>query len=379
MQGSVFDSPATGRAWGENQAGLGARSSGRLRTRYWDRATATGTCPTSADGDTRPVLASSSCCSSTGLIPSDAVVRLSRMLHETPDRSSIRETALSQSTTDRCRDLSENGFVVLPSALDSSMLQRLCSFADSHLASEEEQHFEQFRFHGSMLPLSLSDSIVRELASSSVILTELKALGFAQPKWLSGYIISKPPESPPLWWHQDWWAWDEPTSFEPMPPQLFVMYYLTDVGPENGCLRVIPGSHRMQHPLHSALPEAHGPEIGMHSLTDVAHGPREDEVSVCVRAGDAILGDARLLHATHPNSSASRRTCLTTWYLPTFDKLPSSLKAYIIGHPALPPAGWWNDPETTVSRDLHDLLPIYGGSAQPAKYNRVPPTCWPAH
>eukprot|EP01050_Picozoa_sp_SAG11_P020729 SAG11_NODE_3547_length_2377_cov_3.176471_3_plen_110_part_00 len=34
---------------------------------------------------------------------------------------------------------------------------------------------------------------------------------------------------------------------------------------------------------------------------------------VPMKAGDLLLGDSRLLHRTHPNSSTERRTCITLW------------------------------------------------------------------
>ena len=42
---------------------------------------------------------------------------------------------------------------------------------------------------------------------------------------------------------------DEPRAYSDLPPQLFAMFYLTDTSPRNGCLRVIPGSHRKRHRL----------------------------------------------------------------------------------------------------------------------------------
>ncbi|MEC8595240.1 MAG: phytanoyl-CoA dioxygenase family protein [SAR324 cluster bacterium] len=56
--------------------------------------------------------------------------------------------------------------------------------------------------------------------------------------------ISKPPKSPALFWHQDWWDWNEPSSFTYQMAQVFVMIYLKDTTPQNGCLRVIPGSNK---------------------------------------------------------------------------------------------------------------------------------------
>jgi hypothetical protein len=48
-----------------------------------------------------------------------------------------------------------------------------------------------------------------------------------------------------------------------------------------------------------------------------------------VKAGDLVLGDARMLHAAHPNSSGKRRTLITMWYLPEYAKMPANMKERI--------------------------------------------------
>jgi ectoine hydroxylase-related dioxygenase (phytanoyl-CoA dioxygenase family) len=266
-----------------------------------------------------------------------------------------------------------DGFAVVPDVLDPWMVNALTEFSDALLAIEQQDHFERFRFHGSMLPLDWRHPLTEQTVANGNILDALASCGFDHPHWLSGYVISKPPRSPALWWHQDWWAWDEPESFGPIPPQLFVMLYLRDVAPEDGCLRVIPGSHRQRHRLHADLPEAHGAEIDELSRTGGAQAAQSDEVSVPVRAGDAVFGDVRLLHSTHANESDLRRTCLTLWYLPQFDALSERLRAYVVQHPSLPEAGWWRGKDHEVPPGLSPLLPRYDGSAAPARYNRVPP------
>jgi ectoine hydroxylase-related dioxygenase (phytanoyl-CoA dioxygenase family) len=268
-----------------------------------------------------------------------------------------------------------DGFTVLRGALDTPLVDSLRALTDERLAREEREHFDRFRFHGSMLPLdALREEAARRLVLTQRTLAMLERLGLGGTRWLSGYIISKPPRSPALWWHQDWWAWDEPVSFDPVPTQVFVMYYLRDVTAANGALRVIPGSHRKPHPLHQGLPEAHSAEIA--DADESVRGAQPDEVTVEVNAGDAVIGDCRLLHATHPNGSDERRTCLTLWYLPHFDERPESIRSYLVQHPSLPPAGWWRDGGAGVPADLGALLPTYDGSAEPARYNRQPPAVW---
>lgn len=275
-------------------------------------------------------------------------------------------------------DLARDGVTVVEDVLDAEMVAALSRMADAQLAAQPDEHFDAFKFHGSMLPLDLQHGVARNLVAWKPALAALARCGFGDPKWLSGYVIAKPPGSPSLWWHQDWWAWGEPDSFAAVPPQVFVMYYLTDVDVDNGCLRVIPGSHRSAHPLHRELPEAHSEQIGRTRPDDVAHRRRDEEVAVKARAGSAVIGDVRVLHATHPNASTDRRTCLTLWYLPEFERLSAPLRSYVVNHPALPPAGWWNDDGADVPSEVRDLLPVYEGDAPPASYCRSPPIDWPS-
>lgn len=85
----------------------------------------------------------------------------------------------------------------------------------------------------------------------------MAALGIADLHTGTFQIISKPPGAPALYWHQDWARWDDPISLSPWPQQVFLNWYLTDTGPENGCLRVIPGSHRRRLDLHRHLVAPH--------------------------------------------------------------------------------------------------------------------------
>ena len=59
-----------------------------------------------------------------------------------------------------------------------------------------------------------------------------------------GYSLSKPGGGPALYWHRDWHHWScKAESEQPRGTQLFLMVYLVDTTPDNGCLRVIPRSH----------------------------------------------------------------------------------------------------------------------------------------
>ena len=142
-------------------------------------------------------------------------------------------------------------------------------------------------------------------------------------------LLSKPAYGPPLYWHQDFMNWNHPEAAAPWPTVIFLSYYMSDTTRENGCLRVIPGTHRKRIPLHDMLPDAHGPEI--QAINDLEHPifmDHPDSVDVPLKSGDLIIADARLLHAAWPNQTAQRRTLVLAWH-----------GVFSFPHPP----SWWTD------------------------------------
>lgn len=266
-------------------------------------------------------------------------------------------------------ELLAKGFVHFEGVLDLPLLGELRRVTDALLAQQSQEDAERYRYQGSNIAVAYQDPVFARLFALPRALGVLKALGFTSPRWWSGFLLSKPPHAPPLYWHQDWWAWDEPISVNPEPAQVFLMYYLTDTNPQNGCLRVIPGTHYRHNPLHDLLPPAHTRETYDANPHSVIFSQRPDEVDVPVRAGDLLIGDARILHAAHANQTGTHRSLLTLWYFPDYDKLPDSIKAYAARKEPLQPPNWWPEPEGGL---MEPLIPRYAGGAAPAMWNRVP-------
>ncbi len=259
----------------------------------------------------------------------------------------------------------DDGCCVVAGVAPASLLERLRAAVRELLAGEPSASRERYRFHGSMIRVPYWRNAFASLIALEPALAALAGMGCSGIKWISGYVISKPAGGPALWWHQDWWAWDEPCSAAPIPPQIFLMYYLQDTDESNGCLRVIPGSHRRRVDLHAQLPEAHSDAV---SDSPVAFSRHAGEVPVPVRAGDVVVGDARVLHATHANSSARERTCLTLWYAPRFASLPAAIRVKMAAQRGTPPAG----AEPEALRRLRGLLPKQRRAQDPGPYNRTP-------
>jgi Phytanoyl-CoA dioxygenase (PhyH) len=255
-------------------------------------------------------------------------------------------------------ELLAKGVTAFPAVLSPEQLTVFQAACDAALARHDSSAFAS---QGSMLPTT-EDPLFADLITEPKALACLAELGFPHPTFSDGYIISKPSGGKRLFWHYDWFAWDDPRSFENPPPQVFLMYYLTNTHRENGCLRAIPGSHLTENPLHRLLAEPHSEALSQGD-GGAAFSDRPDEVDFPVRAGDLLIGDARLLHAAHANQTSERRTLITLWYQPDLASLPERMQAQMAAKTQPLPATW---PEAAREK-LRPLLARerYKGSAEP--------------
>ncbi|MBT7552556.1 MAG: phytanoyl-CoA dioxygenase, partial [Gemmatimonadetes bacterium] len=201
-----------------------------------------------------------------------------------------------------------DGFFVCENILDTATVDSLNHLSDTVLAEQDAEHFERQRATGSMVlidwAMAYEKSAMGELITQCKALDALAQLGFTEPKFGHGRIISKPPHSPPLFWHEDGRFWDDPVSYTPQPIQVFLMYYLTDTTPKNGCLRVIPGSHLTRHALHDQISPQHTESLTTYAdPSDPGFCKVDEEIDVPVKAGDLVIGYGSLLHASHGNRS----------------------------------------------------------------------------
>lgn len=265
--------------------------------------------------------------------------------------------------------LLDEGYCVIPNVLSSNFVDRLREATDITIDAMAHDHRQAQQSTGSMVPIYKCETC-GELVGHCDMRKALEGLGFSDWRYTSGYIISKPPDSPPLFWHYDWGGWSHPFSYERMPTQVFVMAYLVDTNPGNGCLRVIPRSHIEDHPLHEMMRDAHTEELlSASDLSAVEFQKHSDDVDVAVQAGDLVVGDARLIHGAHANNSDRRRTVVTMWFFPNYGTLPEPIQGYVARRFQDEPddvATW--DPR--IRKRLYDLRPFYHGNRDPVPFSR---------
>ena len=100
-------------------------------------------------------------------------------------------------------------------------------------------------------------------------------------------------------WHQDGQYW-------PIRPlaSCTVWIALDDSTIENGCLRIVRGSHRMRTIYHHRLDER--PDHALDQRIDESEFDTSAIVDVQLRAGEMSMHDVYAIHGSRPNTSSSQ-------------------------------------------------------------------------
>src|SRR5579871_3377108 len=113
-------------------------------------------------------------------------------------------------------------------------------------------------------------------------------------------------------WHQDVTYW----GLEP-PLALTVWYAVDDSDRENGCMRVLPGTHHGGIRGHGKA-EAAGNLLSVNQEAPVSPEETARATDLELKAGSVSIHDGALIHGSLPNLSARRRCGLTLRYVPTY-------------------------------------------------------------
>lgn len=148
------------------------------------------------------------------------------------------------------------------------------------------------------------ESRLHQIAHDPAVLDLARTILGAEPALFADQALLKPPgigrEKP---WHQDKAFFD----IRPGAPVVGFWIALDDTDPENGCMHVIPGSHKAGPALHFNRRDFQICD------TEVR---RTDVMAVPLPAGGCLIFDGLLHHGTPMNRSARRRWALQFHYAP---------------------------------------------------------------
>lgn len=158
----------------------------------------------------------------------------------------------------------------------------------------------------------------RELATHPRVVGAAAAiLGPEVVSW-GTLLLRKQPRDPSfVAWHQD----GEYARFLDGAPALSAWIALSDSTPANGCMRVVPGSHRRR--LEHA--ERHAPGNLLMQGQEIAAEVDENEaVDIVLKAGEMSLHDFNVVHGSRGNPSDFPRTGFIVRYsAPAAHRIPT--------------------------------------------------------
>lgn len=197
--------------------------------------------------------------------------------------------------TDVMNEIEEQGYAVVE--LLSERELRLLERAFLGLEPPPAAGFRSTLVHGDPARRKAVDTVLRAILGPRL---DEHIAGFA-PVVCS--FATKPPGGEPLPLHQDWTFVDEQRH-----ASLGIWCPLADVDESNGCLAVIPGSQGLAREPRVAMAPPLYPEL-------VREGHRRLR-SIPMRAGQAMIFDQRLFHASGPNRSGNVRVAATAVAVP---------------------------------------------------------------
>lgn len=210
-------------------------------------------------------------------------------------------------TADQVRQFHERGFVTVPAMFTDAALAPV----DAYL----RQHQDVRWAHKNDDPLREAHYYFRpiyDVCTAPTLVAVMEQLLGPDLVFLYSHIMSKQPGGLRVAWHQDGPYWHR------VEPKIAVTAWiaLDDATIENGCMRVVPGSHRGHRDLGQRLVDT--PDLIQdrpYELPPEAFDERA-AVDLVMRRGDVSFHDSYLVHGSEPNRSRARRAALTVRYVP---------------------------------------------------------------
>jgi hypothetical protein len=214
----------------------------------------------------------------------------------------IDETDFSQFTLgQKIHHLEVEGYVVLPGVLDVAWMEQIkLEMADAPMRTKDYSDAQTYYLE----PQWRSRALARLIANPPVI-EFLEAVLGPDIVFTRGFFSRTLSGSPPISLHTDGQPFGSSIfGYEGSSPRLLrVLYYLDDLTPERAPFRLVPRSHLSFHA--DANPY-------------VRYKYHPGEITLCPKAGTAVVIPVNLFHGTHPNRTRTQRSLVQLGYRPAW-------------------------------------------------------------
>lgn len=210
-------------------------------------------------------------------------------------------------TDDQISEYGERGYVTGVPVVDGVAAAAYRRDFDA-LSAREGREASQI----GLLDRHFTDEFIWRLATHDLILDAVESLVGPDVLLLATHVFCKYGEQGGrkfVAWHQDVTYW----GLEP-PMAITAWYAIDDADTENGCMQVVPGTHRDGvRPHGKADVEGNLLSINQEVAMPAADAARAE--AIVLRAGQMSLHHGQLVHGSLPNTSDRRRAGLTIRYV----------------------------------------------------------------
>ncbi len=198
----------------------------------------------------------------------------------------------------------ENGYLIPDFRLDKITLDDIKT-AHSQLI---ERHPQYVDYCPAILPHD--PSFVRFACNDDILDMVAQIIGPDIALWNSSFFAKPARVGSQTPWHQDGEYW-------PMRPLATCTVWIAvdESTIENGCLRVIPGSHKEKRLRKHLTNDA--PGLALHQELPPSEIHQDEAQDLILKAGQISLHDVFLVHGSEPNCSANSRRGMTLRFMPT--------------------------------------------------------------
>jgi ectoine hydroxylase-related dioxygenase (phytanoyl-CoA dioxygenase family) len=201
-----------------------------------------------------------------------------------------------------------DGYIVEKNLFSEEEINKLKKFIES--SSEKKNESRETRSSTGKLNITLwdhpSDDLFGKFSTNERIVKPMEEYLGDEVYHYHSKIIWKKPGDGGFDWHQDYGYWYHNACLYPDMGSCFIM--LDKATKENGCLKVLKGSHKVGRIGHgiSDTPEQ---TADMERITELEK--RHESVYITAEPGDALFFHSNLLHSSNENKSHdSRRTLI---------------------------------------------------------------------
>jgi ectoine hydroxylase len=205
-------------------------------------------------------------------------------------------------------NFSNDGYVLKKNLFSEDEINKLKKFIES--SSDKKNDARETRSSTGKLSITLwdhpSDDLFGKFSTNERIVKPMEEYLGDEVYHYHSKIIWKKPGDGGFDWHQDYGYWYHNACLYPDMGSCFIM--LDRATKENGCLKVLKGSHKVGRIGHgvSDTPEQ---TADMERITELEK--RHESVYITAEPGDVLFFHANLLHSSDENkSSDSRRTLI---------------------------------------------------------------------